>query len=52
MHLLGVVLGDLIFDRENELQIVELYLGWIANIHSFLSSYHELNLELRKTFKS
>ena len=51
MHLLGVVLGDLIVYRENELQIVKLYLGWISNIQSFPTSYHELNFDSRKYFK-
>ena len=51
MHLLRVVLGDLIFDKENELQIGKLHLGWIANIQGFPMSYHELNLDAEKYLK-
>ena len=52
MHLQEVVLGDLIFDRVNELQIDKFYLGWKLDSKSFPTSYHTLNLDTGKASKS
>ena len=48
MHLQEVVLGDLIFDKVNELQIEKFNLVWKLYSKSFPTSYHELNLDARK----
>ena len=51
MHLLEVVLGDLSFDRVNELQIEKFHLGWKLVFNIFPKSYHELNLDAGRYFK-
>ena len=52
MHLQEVVLGDLIFDRVNELQIEKFHLGWKLDSNIFPTSYHTLNLDTGKASKS
>ena len=52
MHLLEVVLGDLIFDRVNELQIKQFHLGWKVDSNTFPTSYHTPNLDTWKASKS
>ena len=52
MHLQEVVLGDLSFDRVNELQIEKFHLGWKLDSNSFLNSYHTPNLDTGKASKS
>ena len=51
MHLQEVVLGDLIFDRVNELQIEQFHLGWKLDSKSFPTSYHTPNLDTGKASK-
>ena len=51
MHLQEVVLGDLIFDMVNELQINKFHLGWKLNSNGFPKSYHTLNLDTGKASK-
>ena len=52
MHLLEVVLGDLSFDRVNELQIGKFHLGWKVDFKKLPTSYHEINLDAGKCPKS
>ena len=52
MHLLGVVLGDLISDKENEVQIDKFHLGWKLDSKIFPTSYHMPNLDTEKASKS
>jgi len=52
MHLLEVVLGDLIFDRVNELQITKFHLGWNVDSNTFPTSYPAPNLDTGKASKS
>jgi len=42
------VLGDLIFDRENELQIEKFQLGWKVDSNTFPTSYLAPDLETGK----
>ena len=46
------VLGDLIFDRENELQIKKFQLGWKVDSNTFPTSYPAPNSDTRKASKS
>ena len=46
------VLGDLIFDRENELKIEKFQLGWKVDSIIFPKSYPMPNLDTRKVSKS
>ena len=52
MHLLEVVLGDLLSDRVNELQIEQFHLGWKLDANIFPTSYHVLNWDTGKASKS
>ena len=52
MHLQEVVLGDLSFDRVNELQIEKLHLCWKVDFKIFPTSYHTPNLDTEKASKS
>ena len=52
MHLQEVVLGDLIFDRVNKLQIAKFDLGWKVDSTSFPTSYHIPNFNTMKASKS
>ena len=52
MHLQEVVLGDLIFDRVNELKIAKFHLGWKVDSNIFPTSYHTPNLDTGKASKS
>ena len=52
MHLQEVVLGDLIFDRVNELQIEKFHLVWKVDSNRFPTSYHTHNLDTGKASKS
>ena len=52
MHLQEVVLGDLIFDRVNEIKITKFHLGWNLDSNSFPTSYHTPNLDTGKASKS
>jgi len=45
-------LGDLIFDRENELKIEKFQLGWKLDSKKFPMSYLAPNLDIRNAFKS
>ena len=51
MHLQEVVLGNLIFDRVNELQIKKFHLGWKVDSKRFPTSYHMLSLDTGKASK-
>ena len=51
MHLQEVVLGDLTFDRVNELQIAKFHLGWKLYSNIFPTRYHTLNLDIGKASK-
>ena len=51
MHLQEVVLGYLIFDRVNELQIAKFHLGWKLDSNIFPTSYHTPNLDIWKASK-
>jgi len=46
------VLGDLIFDRANELQIEKFYLGWKEDSKIFPKKYPTPNLDTEKASKS
>jgi len=52
MHLLEVVLGYLISDRVNELQIEQFHLGGKVESKSFPTSYHMPNWDTGKSSKS
>jgi len=51
MHLLDVVLGDLIYDRVNELQIEKFHLGSKLYSNTFPTGYPSLNLDTGKPSK-
>ena len=46
-----LVLGDLIFDRVNEIQIAKFHLGWKVDTTIFPTSYHMPNLDTGKASK-
>ena len=46
------VLGDLIFDRSNQLQIEKFRLGWKVDSNTFPTSYPAPNSDTRKASKS
>ena len=52
LHQQEVVLGEWSFGGENEFQIENFQLGWIADIQGFPTSYHEVNLNSDKCSKN
>ena len=47
-----LVLGELTFDRENELQMEKFKMFWKLDSTRFPTSYHTPNLDTRKAFKN